>query len=431
MISNDIQFLKRNQESWENTPLIRRIEILAMLLRSIRTNAKKLSDSLSKEISKPISQAKDEISFSMLNAQWYLDNSERILSDKILFENSSEKHIETFFPKGILCIVLPWNFPISLLVDRLYPALLSGNSCIIKFSEYNEKLSVIFSEIINSISELRNHVVVYFGDGDVVNEILDSHIDILSFTGSRRIGHLVKQKADVTNTEVLLELGGSNVALVLSDADIDVTVKKIIFSRFFNNGQYCDAIKKVLVHQDVFQKLYNQLKDKLILKKIGVASDPSTEISPLATKHVFNITQSQISESVNQRSNVWSVDSLEYMENLILPTIITNVTEKMSVWNEEVFAPVLPIMTFKNISEAISLVNKSNFDIGASVFTKDLVFAEDIARKITVGTVEINSTNHWNPATPFGGLKKSGNCKTCGEQFFRKLTYQRVICIPK
>ncbi len=282
-----------------------------------------------------------------------------------------------------------------------------------------------------SQTDLADYLKLFQGDKTLGEKMISQDIDGVWFTGSRETGKVISQDLLPKNIIPNLELGGSNPAIIFNDADIDGIIDKIYFERFFNNGQYCDAIKRVIIHEDKIDEFVEKMLFCIGKKKIGDPNDNFSELGPLINDIFFKKICEQYKDAINNGA-IEHKNNTDYSNPLFFqPTLLSNVNEQMKVWNEEVFGPILPIITFKSDDEAVRLANSVKFDLGANIFTNDKNTALNIASKLNAGTIEINNTNHWNPSIPFGGLKYSGNSKEYGNIGFQEFCFSKVVCIPK
>jgi acyl-CoA reductase-like NAD-dependent aldehyde dehydrogenase len=253
------------------------------------------------------------------------------------------------------------------------------------------------------------------------------------FTGSTNTGQKLYKIAAEKFIPILLELGGSAPGIVFDDADIDNAVEAIYWQRYANCGQACDGLKRLIVHETVFDKVVGKLKERLEESVVGDPTNKKTDFGPLAAKRQLNLLESQVKDAVGQGAEVIVGGNRPkklkgfYYE----PTILTNVKTKMKVWQEEVFGPVLPIVSFKSEEQAVSYANDTQYGLGSYVYTKDKKKAERVASRLEAGMVSVNGTNYVLPVNPFGGYKKSGLGREHGKWGLRELCQIKVIASDK
>ena len=264
-------------------------------------------------------------------------------------------------------------------------------------------------------------------------KLVEEDIGMIWFTGSTKAGQYLYEKAGKKFIKAILELGGSNPGVIFEDVDPKEIVEYLYGKRFYNCGQVCMALKRLIVHDSIFDEVVEELKKHIEKQKIGLPEDPETQVGPLCAKRQLDLLKEQVQDAVDKGAKVIcggkSPDNLEgaYYE----PTLLTNITKDMRVWHEEVFGPVLSVVSFKTEEEAVELANDTIYGLGAIVFSNDKQRAHRVATKIDAGTVEINAENRWRGCNPFGGYKKSGMGREHGIIGFRELCQVKVISEKK
>lgn len=268
-----------------------------------------------------------------------------------------------------------------------------------------------------------------YGDGNVGEQLVMEDIDLIWFTGSSLVGKKLYEIAGKKFVKGIMEMGGSNPSVIFEDVDLNVVIEQVFSGRFVNCGQVCDATKRLIVHESIFGMLVKQLNKRLEKVKIGDPEDPKTELGSLVAKRQLELLISQVADAVTQGAKVviGGRSPVNLAGAYYLPTILTNIKRSMRVWREEVFGPVLPIVSFRTEEEAIRLANDTNYGLGAQVFSKDKKRAIRVASKIQAGCVDINSGNHWLACNPFGGYKASGMGREHGIHGFQELCQIKVI----
>jgi len=423
--------IKNQQTNWASLAIDKRVEHLRELFRLFNENKIELAEAITSDINKPIKQSISEIDFNMKFFNWFLENAVTALKEKTFFENQNEVHKLVLEPIGTFAIILPYNFPFGLFIMSVIPSLLAGNAAIVKFSNNNEKFSSIISTIVKKTMEVHKILIIKCGDEILGKKIIEQDIDFIWFVGSQDIGKEIKKIAMNKNIKTIVEMGGSNACIILKDFEINSIIDKVYFERFLNNGQYCDAIKRIIIHESKQEEFITKLVDLLNSKNVGPAHLENTDISPLANENIYHKSLNQLNDALIKGAKVVKTKHKTNMSNILLPTLLIDVNIEMRVWTEEVFAPILPIIAFKNTEEAINYANRGKFDLGASIYTNDMEQATKIAEKLNAGTIQINNTNHWKPENPFGGIKYSGTEKTGGLQVFEKVSNSKLLCFPK
>lgn len=364
----------------------------------------------------------------------YLDKAGQWLAPEVIYEDAHEIHHLFFEPIGVVGISVPWNYPFCNFIWAVMQNLVMGNTVVVKHSEECPLTGKLLEDIINTTDLPRGVFNQIYGDGSDVGEyLMNSAIDLVWFTGSTGVGKHLYQVAAKKFIPVLLELGGSAPGIVCQDADLAKAVESIYIHRFINSGQTCDGLKRLLVHASIFDETVDRLKNLVLTKKVGDASDVSTDIGPLvAERHVVSLEQ-QVADAIAKGAQVIvggkRPDGLvgAYYE----PTILTNITQDMRVWKEEVFGPVLPIVPFDTIEQAIALANDTSYGLGGYIYSKNNDRALTIAYALKAGNISINDASYVTPEDPFGGDGDSGIGREHGKVGLRALCSLKVIAIKK
>ncbi len=324
--------------------------------------------------------------------------------------DSSGKTIKVYNrPLGVVASVTPWNWPFMIAVWHIFPALKTKNCVVNKPSEYTPLSTIKLAEIIN------RHVPagvcsIVLGKGDV-GQLLTEHADIakVTFTGSTRTGQSILSHSVSSLKSVVLELGGNDAGIVLADADLDQAAAGIFGSAFLNAGQTCAALKRLYVHESIYDALTEKLTAIADTQVVGSGLNPSVTFGPVQNKMQYEKVKSLIADAVAQGGEILTAPAvLPEQGYFIAPTLIGNVHEGIALVDDEQFGPVLPIIKFAELDDVLSRTNQSSFGLGGSVWSTNLAQAEHVASQMETGTVWINSHSDLSPAAPFGGWKMSG-----------------------
>lgn len=420
--------------AWKETDLDRRAELLKSILAELEERADEIADLMTKEMGKPISQSKEEVEGYLEEFAWYMDNVKIALKPIVTHETETLLTTATYEPHGVVAVITPWNFPFGLSILGIVPNLLVGNAVIYKASEETILLGKLIGEIFNNHNLPKGVFNVLYGAGDVGKKLTESDIDFIWFTGSSKVGRTLYQTAAKKMINVLLELGGSSPCIVFEDADLESAVKTVYENRFLNTGQVCDVIKRVIVNESVFDKFVTKLRDEVECKVLCDPKQSEADLGPLVAERQLILLEAQVNESVAKGAKVITGGKRpeSHKGAYYEPTILTEVTADMRVWNEEVFGPVVPIVKFKTEAEAIELANDTEYGLGGRVITADMKRALRVAAKIEAGSVEINEGDRWaSPNNPFGGYKMSGIGRENGAVGFQALCQVKVISRSK
>lgn len=324
-------------------------------------------------------------------------------------------------PIGVCGLITAWNFPLLLFSWKVGPALATGNTMVLKPSELTPTSSIRLAEILQHV--LPPGVLnVVNGYGHVVGEAMSQHRDIdkISFTGSTRVGRQIQVNCANTMKRCTLELGGKGPGIVLPDANLDLVARGALFGVYMNAGQACESGTRLLVHESVHDALVEKLVEVSAEVVVGDPMSPATGMGPMSTETHFNRVMGYIEAGTSEGAKLVCGGEPAHVagcENgfYIKPTIFTGVTNDMKIAREEIFGPVLSVIKFSDLDEALALANDTDYGLSAGVWTTDLVKAQAIARDLKAGSVWINDWHMLRTDTPFGGYKQSGVGREMGK----------------
>ncbi|MGZ9097048.1 MAG: aldehyde dehydrogenase family protein [Micavibrio sp.] len=419
--------------AWRDMGVAKRVEALRSFPKLVTKHREEIAAVETAEMGKPITEATVGIDWALNHINWYLDHAESSLAPEINFEDETQIHEAHYEPWGVAAIIVPWNFPFSNFVLGAFQSLLAGNTVVFKTSEecplFGQLLDKIFAE-----SGLPKGVFnQVYGDGSVGEMLVNSDIDMIGFTGSTATGQKLYKIAAEKFIPVHLELGGSDAGIVFEDADIDASLEAIYWAKFVNCGQICCGLKRLIVHESRFDETVEKLSKFLQTRKVGNPKDTDTSFGPLAAKRQLDLLKTQVQDALQKGAKIITggkePQGLQgaYYE----PTLLTNVTRDMRVWEEEVFGPVLPVVSFKTEDEAVKLANDTPYGLSGYIFTADSARAKRIALQMETGGVSQNGVDKSAPYNPFGGYKLSGMKKTAGKQGFRDCSRLKSVCLQK
>ena len=323
-------------------------------------------------------------------------------------------------PVGVCGLITAWNFPLLLFGFKVGPALAAGNTIVLKPSELTPTSSIRLAEILQAA--LPPGVLnVVNGDGPSVGEAMTLHPDIdkISFTGSTRIGKQIQANCATTLKRCTLELGGKGPGIVMSDANLDMVAQGALWGVYMNAGQACESGTRLLVHEDVYDSLLEKLAAKSAKVIVGNPADPTTGVGPMSTETHFHKVMGYIESGVAEGARVVCGGNQAQVPGCeggfyVEPTVLADVSNDMQVAREEIFGPVLSVIKFSDVDEAIALANDSDYGLSAGVWTDDLVQAQQIARELRAGSIWINDWHMLRTDAPFGGYKASGYGREMG-----------------
>ena len=399
-IMKTVTHVRQGFHIWKEVSLEKRGKILLKAAELIKKNAKVIAKQISLEMGKPLTEAEDEVSGTVTDIKNTVKIGLKVLQDEVLVPRTSWLVYE---PAGVVALIKPWNFPLSVALNALVPALLAGNSVIFKPSEYVPLVTDMWVKLLWQAGVPADVLQVLHGRALVGQMLVASQIDMVSFTGSTAVGQEIADKCALRLIKFVLELGGSSPAIVCADADLEKAAEAIVRSRFLNCGQVCCAIKRVFVERKVSDKLIKLLSEKI--KKL--------ELGPLVSASQLKKFEQQITRGIIQGGRIIVGGRRMRDEKHIHgfyhePTLMIHVNNKMEIMRQETFGPVLPVMEVESFEQALKLANDSDFGLTAAVFTKDKTKISRAGKELLAGSVYINTTFACPAGSPWTGLKKSG-----------------------
>ena len=391
---------------WRATPIEKRREALLHIAGAIAQNAAELTRLLTMEQGKPQPDAEGDV---MGGAFWLSETAKLDIPEHVT-EDSAERHaITRYGPIGVVAAIVPWNFPIILAMFKLGPALLSGNTIVLKPAPTTPLTTLRIGELIKDI--LPPGVVNVISGSDRLGPWLTSHsgVDKVSFTGSTQTGRRVMESAAASLKRVTLELGGNDAAIVMPDVDVEKVAQELFWAAFRNAGQICIASKRMYIHKDVYEPLKTAIVEYAKTVKVGDGAEQGTQIGPVQNNAQYQRVLELIQDAKDNGYDFLIGGNASDVPGYFVPiTIIDNPPENSRIVQEEQFGPVLPLLKFDNLEDVITRANDSEYGLGASIWTDDIVRAQEIATQLQAGTVWINETQHLSPHAAFGGFKQSG-----------------------
>lgn len=403
---------KAAQKKWRETPLIERAEILNKTAFLLREHKEEIAKVLVKEIAKDIKSSLSEVErtadFLLFTADAAKQmKGEMLQADAFPGYGRNKMSFISREPLGTVLAISPFNYPVNLSTSKIAPALVGGNTVVLKPPTQGSISTLHLVKIFEEAGLPAGILNTVTGRGSEIGDYIVKHedVDFINFTGSTEVG---KHLASISTMKpLLMELGGKDAAIVLDDADLEYAASNIVAGAFSYSGQRCTAVKRVLVDETVADTLVAYIKEKVEKLIVGDPYDEKTVIVPLISKDSADFVCELIEDSLTKGGKCLVGGNRE--GNTVYPTLIDYVTEEMRLAWEEPFGPVLPIIRVKSIDEAIRIANESEYGLQSSVFTKDIDKAFGVARQLEVGTVQINNKTERGPDHfPFLGVKSSG-----------------------
>jgi aldehyde dehydrogenase (NAD+) len=412
-----VQAARRAFASWSQTSREERLDVLQAILAEYQKRASDLADAVSEEMGAPPSLAAGpQVNLGLGHLATAID-----VLKNFEFEEQHGSTLVVKEPIGVCGLITPWNWPINQIACKVYPALATGCTMVLKPSEVAPYSAQIFTEIIDAAGVPAGVYNLVYGDGPGVGTALSSHpdIDMVSFTGSTRAGVDVARNAAPTVKRVTQELGGKSPNIVLDDDDFAKSVAAGTSVMMMNSGQSCNAPSRMLVPNSRMDEAIAAARETVAAVKVGDRGDKSA-IGPVASKAQFDKIQGLIQKGIDEGATVvvggtGRPDGLE-SGYYVKPTVFANVTNDMTIAREEIFGPVLCILGYDDLDQALEIANDTEYGLAGYVSGADLDKARAVARRIRAGSVAINHGFDMN--APFGGYKRSGNGREWGQFAF-------------
>ena len=424
------------QRHWRKLPALERTKLLHEAAGLMRSDRAELSALLTREGGKPRIENLDEVEWCAACLQYYAEIARNSHGSSIPPTAEHQINFTIKEPLGVVAAIVPFNYPLLLLVWKIAPALAAGNTVVIKPSELTPLATLRFVE--HSLAHLPPGVVnVVTGGADVGEALVDDpDVACIAFTGSTAVGTRIAVKAAGQLKRVNLELGGIDPLIVFADADLDVAVPGSAWARFLNNGQVCTSAKRIYVVEDIAKEFIDRFVAHTRSLKVGDGMNPDTDLGPLISEKARARVEAQVA-----RARAEGARLLEGGRRLDVgpgwfyaPTVLTDVQPTNSVVCEEVFGPIASIQTVKDADEAIALASRSEYGLGANIYTQNLTWALRAMQEVKAGTFWINDPLTDNDAAPFGGMRKSGMGRELGEEgldAFRETKHVHLDFIPE
>lgn len=416
-------------ESWSKTTWQERAQLIEAVGKEYKTLIPDLAELLVLEQGKAAPFAQGEV--ALVN-EWFERMPGMEIKERVVWENEESKAIEQYVPLGVTAGIVPWNFPVLLMMWKIIPAVLTGNTIIIKPSPFTPLCDVRCVELFNR--HLPPGVVqVVLGD-DNLGPWVTEHPKIrkISFTGSTATGRLVAKSCSATLKRVTLELGGNDAMIVLPDIDVEKLAPTILLSAFFNSGQVCHASKRLYVHEDVFEKLSQALVVAAKAAGVGPGQNEGISFGPLNNRQVYEKVSEFFADSQKEGHDFLTGGKIPEGPGFFAPlTLVNNPPESSRLVQEEPFGPIVPLLKWKDDQEVLKRVNDSAWGLGATIFGKDLARVEKLARQVEAGVVWTNTMMQQHPEVPFGGFKSSGVGCESGEAGLKGWCQVRSLYLSK
>ncbi|WDY55687.1 aldehyde dehydrogenase family protein [Pseudomonas sp. PSKL.D1] len=425
-----LQRAKAGYSQWRKVSLGQRSEYLLALASTLEAKAEAFAQMISREIGKPIAQARGEVSKCVGLCRWYAEHGPAMLAAE---PTQVEKARIEYRPLGPILAVMPWNFPIWQVLRGAVPAILAGNTYVLKHAPNVMGSAYLLGELFQDAGVPQGvfEVLNVTPDG-VTRAINDPRIAAVTLTGSVRAGMAIGAQAGAALKKCVLELGGSDPFIVLADADLDAAVKAAVIGRYQNTGQVCAAAKRLIVEAGIAEEFTRKFVEATQALKVGNPLQDDTYIGPMARYDLRDELDGQVQATLAEGATLLlGGHKVEGVGNFYAPTVFANVTPAMTAFKQELFGPVAAIITARDADHAVELANDSEFGLASTIYTADYALAERMTEALDTGGVFINGYCASDPRVAFGGVKKSGFGRELSHFGVREFTNAQTVWLDR
>jgi succinate-semialdehyde dehydrogenase/glutarate-semialdehyde dehydrogenase len=402
---------ERAQKEWRTRTAKERAAVLRKWFTLMVENLEDLAQIMTAEQGKPLAEARGEIAYGASYIEWFAEEAKRIYGDTIPHPSNDKRIVVIKQPVGVVACITPWNFPNAMLTRKIAPALAAGCTVVCKPANETPLSAFAFVElaeragvppgVINIVAGVTREIGAEMTSNPIVRK--------LTFTGSTAVGKLLMQQCAGTVKRTSMELGGNAPFIVFDDADLDEAVKGAIICKFRNAGQTCVCANRILVQEGVYDAFTEKFMLAMTDLKVGNGADEKVNVGPLINEVAANDVLELIEDAVAKGASVAAGGGRSDLGiRFIEPTVLTNVSDDMRVFREEIFGPVAPLFKFKTEEEAIAMANDTEFGLACYFYSRDVGRIWRVAEALEYGIVGINEGIISNEMAPFGGIKESG-----------------------
>lgn len=400
--------------SWKALSGHERSNLLKAWADLIRANRQELGELITRENGKPLFEGLGEVDYAVSYIDWYAEEAKRIYGRTVPAHVRNKRITVTREPIGVVAAITPWNFPAAMMTRKAAPALAAGCTFIVKPATETPLTTIRLIELAHEAGIPKDAVQYVIADSSMVGELFTKHPAIrkITFTGSTPIGKLLMQESASTMKHVTMELGGHAPIIVAEDADIEKAVQQTVVAKFRNAGQTCVSPNRLIVHESIVDTFVEALVNKVKNLKVGNGLQEGIDLGPIINKKAFLKIKEQINDALSLGAELKCGNNCNLDDNkgvyFVEPTVLTNVPENALIMHEETFGPVIPIVTFNNIEEAVAIANNTIYGLAAYFFTESYKTGLYISENLQYGIVGWNDGAPSGAHIPFGGMKESG-----------------------
>ncbi len=394
---------------WQSTPIAERAVLVRRAAAVLRERSEALAMLMTREMGKPIREARAEIEKCALGCEYYADHGHAFLADEEIAADAS-RSLVAYQPLGTVLAVMPWNFPFWQVFRFAAPALVAGNTGLLKHASNVPGCALAIEQVFHEAGFPGGVFrTLMIGSRQVAGVIGDARVHAVTLTGSEPAGRAVAAAAGSALKKCVLELGGSDPFIVLADADLDAAVETAVASRFLNTGQSCIAAKRFIVVPEIADRFIDGFRAGVEALTVGDPLDEANRVGPMARADLRDELHQQVTDSIAQGAvALTGCAPLEGPGAYYQPSILDRVAPGIRAYREELFGPVASVIRAENEAAAVRIANDTDFGLGGAVWTRDIERGEAIARQLQCGSAFVNGLVKSDPRLPFGGIKRSG-----------------------
>ncbi|HIY24591.1 MAG TPA: NAD-dependent succinate-semialdehyde dehydrogenase [Candidatus Brachybacterium merdigallinarum] len=415
--------------AWKRTGFAERADVLRAAANYMREHVEELAPLMTEEMGKPIGEARGEVNKAAWAAEHYADHAEGYLAEEHIASDAASSYVQ-YLPLGPVLGILPWNAPFWLAFRFASPALMAGNTAVMKHDPHVPGCAAAIEEVFRAVGAPDGvFQTLHARTEDVEGVIRDPRIRAVSFTGSDRAGSQVAAIAASEIKPAVLELGGSDPQIVLADADLEQAAEVSALSRIINAGQSCIAAKRVIVERSVHDRFVELLTERLAALTVGDPREDTTDVGPIARPELRENLHRQVTSSVDAGAQLVLGGTLPEGPGYFYPaTLLTRVQSGMAACTEETFGPVAVVMSADDAEDALAIANDTPYGLGASIWTTT-ERGEQMAARIEAGQVSVNGIVKTDPRLPSGGIKRSGYGRELGPHGIKEFVNAQQVWV--
>lgn len=422
--------LKSTQKEWAKLPLDSRLELVKNALNYFEQNRQLIAKDICEQMGRPLHHATGEISGLLERAGHMCSIAKDTLAPDKLTDKAGFQRSIHHDPLGTIFVISAWNFPLLITINSVIPALLAGNTVLLKHSSLTPEIGRHFTRAFGRLGNFDNLLADVVIDHTTTGEVIEKcDIDHVIFTGSVGGGRQILAHTAKRFMMPGLELGGKDAGYVHKDADVAHAAATIVDGAMFNAGQSCCGMERAYVHADVYDEFVKEATKLVEAYQIGDPKDPNTSLGPVANAKAADYMQKQVDDAVSAGAKVLVGGHKQIIQKgtFFEATLLINVSQKMEIMQEENFGPILPVMKVTSMEEAINYVNDSDYGLTSAIFTREVATAKAFADEVNTGTVFMNRCDYLDPALPWTGVKNSGVGSSLSKYGFYHVTRRKAL----